>query len=870
MQERSAFQSVWHKVTGKWYQWTEPDPQVTKDDARQKAQLISSILLFFLPFIILHLLSLIGYDKAVMLPMVIPAILLLTAVIALYLLSRTNHFQWAAIGLVILLSAFPFLSIVVGANYDPIAIFNALAWLLPAILAGIFLLSYSQNIIQVILILVAVVLLTWLNPNLSFTLTIRPLTLITVTAVLVLLFRGYLMVQEKAQLKKEQELSAEARQSEQKFRLLFEQAPIGMSITDPDGRYLQVNQAYCDAVGYSAEELLERSFLDITHPDDRQTDLDMRQKLFCGDIASFTVEKRFIHKTGRMVHGLLQASLERNAAGQPVRVIAQNMDVTERKQSEATRREQQQLLQGFIDNTPALVFVKDLDGRYLLVNHQFENAANRDHAHIVGFTDYDLFPPHMADALRQHDQTALEMDTAVQFEEYSNTITNQVIYLSVKFPLHDTNGKAYALAGISTNITEQKKTEAALRQHAAQLEALRQVGLEISTHLELDSLLQSIISRAVGILEGNRGALWLYNPEHDVLQLVANYLGQLGIGLTMERGEGMTGFVWETGQSLVIPNYSEWAGRSEKLVPHMKDSSVVAVPVFWAGTVQGAISIAKDQSDSFTNSDADLLSLFAAQAAIAIENARLHERIQQHAHELARSNQDLQDFAYAASHDLQEPLRKIQTFGDRLQSRYGDVLDERGQDYLARMQQAAARMQTLIVDLLSLSRVTTQARPFTAVDLNKILTTVLNDLDMRIEETQAVIQVDPLPILEADETQMTQLFLNLLNNALKFTVPNQPPFVHIHSEPATGKNRTAFIITVSDNGIGFDEQHLERIFGVFQRLHGRQEYEGSGVGLAICQKIVNRHDGLITARSQPGAGATFIITLPARQTVSRH
>jgi PAS domain S-box-containing protein len=237
--------------------------------------------------------------------------------------------------------------------------------------------------------------------------------------------------------------------------------------------------------------------------------------------------------------------------------------------------------------------------------------------------------------------------------------------------------------------------------------------------------------------------------------------------------------------------------------------------------------------------------------------------------ELARSNQELEQFAYIASHDLQEPLRKIEAFGDRLKRKYDTTLDEQGHDYLARMQNAAGRMRTLIQDLLAFSRVTTQTRGFAPLSLSTLLQEVLGDLEIRIQETHAQVMVGDLPTLEADTLQMRQLFQNLIGNALKFQQPGMPPIVSIQCNQETSlepDSAPSFChITVADNGIGFDEKYLDRIFKVFQRLHGRNEYEGTGIGLAVCAKIVERHGGQLTAQSTPNQGATFIISLPLQQ-----
>jgi light-regulated signal transduction histidine kinase (bacteriophytochrome) len=236
--------------------------------------------------------------------------------------------------------------------------------------------------------------------------------------------------------------------------------------------------------------------------------------------------------------------------------------------------------------------------------------------------------------------------------------------------------------------------------------------------------------------------------------------------------------------------------------------------------------------------------------------------LKNHAQELSRSNAELEQFAYVASHDLQEPLRKIQAFGARLATKYSEALGADGGDYLARMEGAAARMQALINDLLSLSRVVSQAKPFVPVDLNALMVQVGSDLESRLDG--GLIQITPLPSIEADRSQMGQLFQNLVGNGLKFRRPGVPPVVRISGRDLDCvPGEIPFVeISVEDNGIGFDDKYAERIFQIFQRLHGRGEYQGTGIGLAICRKIVDRHGGRIQAHGRPDAGALFTIILP--------
>jgi light-regulated signal transduction histidine kinase (bacteriophytochrome) len=233
---------------------------------------------------------------------------------------------------------------------------------------------------------------------------------------------------------------------------------------------------------------------------------------------------------------------------------------------------------------------------------------------------------------------------------------------------------------------------------------------------------------------------------------------------------------------------------------------------------------------------------------------------------LTRSNAELEQFAFVASHDLQEPLRKIQAFGDRLKSKLDGALTPDARNYLDRMQSAATRMRTLIDDLLAFSRVIRSSQPFVPIDLAQITREAIGDLEVRIEKTGARVEFDDLPKIDADPTQMRQLMLNLIGNALKFQPPGAQPIVKIRSRTFASLSGEQFCeISVEDNGIGFEEYYAEKIFAVFQRLHGRDEYEGTGVGLAVCRRIADRHKGSIVAKSKPGQGSTFIITLPLRQ-----
>ncbi len=272
------------------------------------------------------------------------------------------------------------------------------------------------------------------------------------------------------------------------------------------------------------------------------------------------------------------------------------------------------------------------------------------------------------------------------------------------------------------------------------------------------------------------------------------------------------------------------------------------------GNVHGTFALTFTIAKSPTEIELEILQSSAHIASLAIERKRYEENLQVYAKEL-------EDFSSIASHDLQEPLRKIIIFGDRLRSRIPPA-DEQSKDYLERMQTAALRMRNLVDDLLQYSRTGADEKLFEVTDLKEVVNKVLDDLEARINETQGKVNVGNLPVIDADPVQMHQLFLNLIGNALKFHRKGVPPVINLDT---TCEGNGKCVISVEDNGIGIDEKHVDKIFKPFERLHGRTTYEGTGIGLTICNKIVSRHGGEITVKRQATDGVVFHILLPEKQ-----
>jgi PAS domain S-box-containing protein len=421
------------------------------------------------------------------------------------------------------------------------------------------------------------------------------------------------------------------------------------------------------------------------------------------------------------------------------------------------------------------------------------------------------------------------------------------------------SGETHIIASVR-DITERKQSER-LQQ------VLYRIAQAAITTGTLDELFDVIHHTLGELLPVVNFYIALYDPDSDMLSFPF-FVDQYDDPPPPKKiGRGLTEYVLRTKTPLLATPevFKDLVQKGD--VEQVGSVSVdwLGVPLNIEGKPLGVMAVqGYDERVRFGQNEIDILAFVSVQVANAIERKRAEEQIQTYAAKLERSNRDLQDFAYIASHDLQEPLRKVTAFGDRLVSKYGEALDETGRDYLARMQNATQRMQNLINSLLALSRVTTKGQPFTRVDLAEVTGEVLSDLETRIKQSGGRVEIGELPVIEADPTQMRQLLQNLIGNALKFHEQDQTPVVKVSGKQISARS---YQVTVEDNGIGFDPQFAERIFQPFQRLHGRGEYEGSGIGLAICRRIVERHGGSILAESTPGQGAAFIVTLPGTQPV---
>jgi PAS domain S-box-containing protein len=422
-------------------------------------------------------------------------------------------------------------------------------------------------------------------------------------------------------------------------------------------------------------------------------------------------------------------------------------------------------------------------------------------------------------------------------------------------PVLDESGNVIMLIPEGRDISDRKRKE----------EMLRNLSLGVSTKTDpvLFQALAEYLTKTLGVNYAIIGEL--IQPENTRVRTIAAY----GNGQILENFEyDLAHTPCETivGKQLcVYPHQIQQQFPLDLFLQTVQAESFMGVPLFDStGRAVGLIAVLSRQPWPETQLMAEILNIFAARAAAELERQQAEAELQRQKQDLARSNAELQQFAYVASHDLQEPLRMVTSYLELLERRYKGQLDPKADQFIAYAVDGAVRMQTLINALLSYSRIGSREQLFEPVNCEEVLQDVLTNLQVTIAQNNAHITHDPLPIVSGDRTQLTQLFQNIINNGIKFRREEAP---HIHLAVTRLSNKWLF--SIRDNGIGIETQYIDRIFVIFQRLHSRSEYPGTGIGLAICKKIVERHGGKLWVESQDesqtneqiGHGSTFYFTL---------
>ncbi len=618
-------------------------------------------------------------------------------------------------------------------------------------------------------------------------------------------------------------------ESERRFRRTFELAGSGVAHIGMDRRFLRVNRRLCEILGYPQDELLRLTGRQISHPDDLDVINAQRPRLYAGEIDSVRVEKRYLRKDGSIVWVSFTMVVERDAAGKPQYEIAFFDDITARKQAEAALRESEERFRSVVDSANDGILVYDKQLNVVAGNLAAERILGLPLADIIGAAGFtSLLPCVHADGspiLPDERPTRLTVKSG-------KPLTGQIVgiyradgsmnWVSVNTGFLRRPGDTdwYGVVSTIGDITKQRHAEIAL----SASEALYRQTFELATagiaHVDLSGRFMKVNRRLCEILG--------YGEQELIGRAVKEISHPEDRNLTDSQRMRV-----RSGEKQSVRFEKRYIRKSGAIV--WVDLSV-ALACDASGVPQYEIALFDDITER-------------KKAEAALREA--HE-------ELKRSNAELEQFAYVASHDLQEPLRMVSSYTQLLMRRYGDKLDGDAKDFTAFIVDGATRMKQLIEDLLAYSRVGTRDKNFKPVDAESSLKRALTNLRAAIQDSGATVTQDKLPTIPCDEVQLAQLFQNLIGNALKFRKPDVAPAVHV----GAAEQGAEWEFMVRDNGIGIEPQYFERIFMVFQRLHDKGEYPGTGIGLAIVKKVVERHGGRIWVQSQPGAGTTFHFTMP--------
>jgi PAS domain S-box-containing protein len=592
-----------------------------------------------------------------------------------------------------------------------------------------------------------------------------------------------------------------------------------------DGKITDVNAATEKVTGCSRQELIGADFSDFfTEPDRARS--SYQQVFRDGSVQDYALEIR--HRDGRVTPVLYNASVFRDPKGEVVGVFAAARDITERLHLENELKAISGYTRSLIEASLDPLVTISPQGRITDVNKATELATGKTRVELIGtnFSDYFTEPEKAQAGYLKVFSEGQVRDYPLTIQGVWGIVNTDVLYNASLYK--NEQGEVQGVFAAARDITESKRAEKAVRQLAAIVESAD----------------DAVISETMDgtILSWNPAAERLYGYSAEEIVGKSIY-----IMMPEDRRSELTGIMKRISSGEHVQHYETM--RQRKDGRQLPVSLTVSAIKNSQGQVTGISTVARDITERKQ-----------AEEQIRKLNTRLEQMVEELTSavtNLERSNQDLEQFAYVASHDLQEPLRMISSYTQLLARRYKGKLDQDADDFIGYTVDGASRMQQLINDLLAFSRVGTRGKTLEPISSQAALDLAIENLQAAIEESHAQVTQDTLPVVQADDLQLMQLFQNLIGNAIKFH-SGKPPRIHV----GVAAGEKEWVFTIQDNGIGIDPQYFERIFIIFQRLNKRDQFPGTGIGLAICKKIVQRHGGRIWADSKPGLGSTFYFTLP--------
>lgn len=714
-------------------------------------------------------------------------------------------------------------------------------------------------------------------PQLSF----ESLDLSNLTRVTIFVIEGFCIsiLSEALRSAKDraEQVSLRLTESEEQYRLLVEgvkdYAIFGL---DPQGRVTSWSSGAELIKGYTAAEVLGRHLsLFYTEADLAQGKPDhlLQAAATEGSVADQGWRKR---KDGSLFWADTVITALRDKAGQLCGFSKVIRDITHQKQSEEALQESYGLLHTVIEGTGNAVFVKDRQGRYKLVNSATVQILGKPKAEILDRDDAAFLPSDAAAYLQQVDQMVMETGLSQTFEEEIQMVDGIHTFLSTKDPYRDAYGNISGVIGIARDITQRKQAEAALRRSAHRLETLQQIDRAILQATSSKTIAQTALRRLQEAIAFQQAMVALFNFETSEAYVLAGQLDSQPPGSVLPIDAlSLPTSLCDRGICHIkkLVAISQCPPLLEQAVAEGMQSAVI-VALLVENKLIGNLYLLTNQPTAFDPESLEIAQEVGNQLAIAIHQAQLREQLQRHADELEQrvaertaqleeTNQELEAFTYSVSHDLRAPLRTIQGFAQALLEDCGAQLEDFCRSYIDSIVDDAVQMNDLISDLLNYSRLTRTQISLEPMSLDAVVQEALKQLTVQTQEKQAQIQIkSPLPQVTAHRATLVQAVTNLLSNAIKFVKSDTHPQIDIFATSERQDDQNWTYLWIVDNGIGIAPEHHERVFRVFERLHGVESYPGTGIGLAIVRKGLDRMGGRVGVESQLGQGSQFWIALP--------
>jgi len=613
--------------------------------------------------------------------------------------------------------------------------------------------------------------------------------------------------------------------SEERYRRLVDTANEGIWTINAEGRIDYVNRRMAEMLGYSVEEILDRHIFEFMDEVSRSLWQPKHDVIAQNDL-------RFRRKDGTNLEAIVSTNPILTEKGKFLGTLATIADVTKRKQAEEALRESQQIFESFMSNSPTTAYIKDEQGRYIYVNRRIEHLFNRKRADWIGKTDFDLFPVETAKQRRDNDLAVLAADKTVEVQETLLHDDGEHDWMSLKFPVEHTSG-GKLLAGMSLDITSSKRAETALRQSEER-------------YRTLVAALTSVV--------------WTTDAEGAFVTPQPSWSAYTGQSWPEQAGWGWAEALHPDDREQVNEAWTRsllhrtiyeleariWHAKSGKYRYYLSRAVPLLNP---DGTVREWVGTITDIDDRKQ-----------AESEIKQITETLELRVQERTAQLEAANKELESFSYSVSHDLRAPLRHISGFVDLLQKRVGSTkaLDETSHRYLKTIAETAKKAGILIDDLLAFSRMGRAEIRYSTINTEQLVREVQRDMEMEINGRTIIWQVEKLPEVQGDLSMLRLVLQNLIGNAVKYTQTR--PQAEIKIDSTSNEHEVVFFIC--DNGVGFDMRYLHKLFGVFQRLHSVEQFEGTGIGLANVRRIIHRHGGRTWAEGAVEEGATFYFSLP--------